>query len=630
MKLLQQVESEISRIVSELRNSQSSDGSWQMYVDAGPRIDAYMILLLRSLKIGDEKMIQQLAGHIAALQTENGAWKLYDDEEKGNLSATIECYYALLWAGSHKQTDKNMKDAKRFILSEGGLSQASQMTKIILAVTGQYPWKNLFLIPVETLLFPSYFPINLYDFSGHARVHMVPVLILSDRKFVLQTENTPNLADLWAKTKAFHSPVISNNESTQKRFIIESVEHGIKKMFLLPQQIHAAALKRAEQFMLERIEADGTLYSYASSTILMIYALMALGYPSEHPLITRAVHGLKTMHSQTGGSFLMQNFNSTVWDTAWISTVLQEAGISSQDRTVRRAGEYLHSQQHVKYGDWKIHNPYISPGGWGFSHLNSINPDIDDTTAALRALHRLSLYEPRFRESWKRGLNWLISMQNRDGGWPAFEKNTDKQVLTWLPLENMEDNIIDPSTADLTGRTLEFLGRYAGFDMKNKKIMRAVRWLTDHQEKDGSWYGRWGICYIYGTWAALTGMMAVGISPQHPSVKKAVRWLLDIQNADGGWGESCKSDILKKYVPLGASTPSQTACAVDALLSVFQRSTPKIDKGIRCLLEFGGLHDWRTSYPTGAGVSGNFYLQYHSSRYIWPLLALCRFKISAT
>ncbi|MCR8643378.1 squalene--hopene cyclase [Paenibacillus sp. N1-5-1-14] len=627
MQLLYQVESEISRIVSSLQTVQYADGSWRMCVDAGPRIDAYMILLMRSLQIGDEVLIGRLAERIAMLQTNNGSWKIYGDEDKGNVSATIECYYALLWAGTHQKTDENMKAAKQFILSEGGIESSSLLTKIMLAVTGQFPWKSHPLLPVELLALPSNFPINLYDFSGTARVHMVPVLVLSDKSYVIRADGNPELSDLWAEPESRPaSPSIWSEDSIAYRSILDSIQSGIHQLFLMPKQVHASAVRRAEQYMLERIESDGTFYSYSSATFLMIYALMALGYPKDHPVIMRAYYGLRTMLCQAGDKLLMQNFTSTVWDTALISTAMQTAGVPPHDPSIIMAGNYLRFRQHARYGDWRVHNPDSPPGGWGFSDINTINPDNDDTTAALRAIRGVTTFDPYFRESWNRGLNWLISMQNRDGGWAAFEKNTDKRVLAWIPIENAADIVIDPSTADLTGRTIEFLGRYAGWNMQSDNMRRAVRWLIDHQAKDGSWYGRWGICYIYGTWAALTGMLAVGVSPQHPSVQKAVRWLLDIQNTDGGWGESCKSDIAKKYVPLGASTPSQTAWAVEALIAVFQRTTPEIERGIRCLLELGSTDDWRTSYPTGGGLPGNFYLNYHSYRYIWPLIALCKYR----
>jgi sporulenol synthase len=258
-----------------------------------------------------------------------------------------------------------------------------------------------------------------------------------------------------------------------------------------------------------------------------------------------------------------------------------------------------------------------------------MNPDVDDTTASLRAISYLATKDSTVLDAWNRGLQWVISMQNDDGGWAAFEKNTDKAFLAMLPYAG-SDRVIDPSSADLTGRTLEFLGNYTNLNHLDSRIQKGIQWLLEHQETDGSWYGRWGISYIYGTWAAITGMKATGVASNHPSIQKVVQWLERIQNVDGGWGESCKSDILKQYVPLGSSTPSQTAWAVDTLVSVFKEPTPSIKRGVQFLIEAGQKQDWTTTYPTGAGLPGGFYIQYHSYKYIWPLLALAHYmKIMA-
>jgi sporulenol synthase len=217
-------------------------------------------------------------------------------------------------------------------------------------------------------------------------------------------------------------------------------------------------------------------------------------------------------------------------------------------------------------------------------------------------------------------------MQNDDDGWPAFEKNTNSKLVEWLPLEKSEFFLLDPSCADLTGRTLEFLGNYTNLSSNNEAVRKGVRWLLNNQEKDGSWYGRWGICYIYGTWAALTGLMAAGISAGHPSVKKGVKWLYGIQNEDGGWGESCKSDDKKEYVPLGASTLTHTSWALDALITVTNQPTKEIHKGITYLLSVLKKEDWTTDYPKGQGMAGAFYIHYHSYRYIFPLIALSHYQ----
>jgi len=223
-------------------------------------------------------------------------------------------------------------------------------------------------------------------------------------------------------------------------------------------------------------------------------------------------------------------------------------------------------------------------------------------------------------------LNWVLSMQNNDGGWPAFEKNSNKEMLTWLAIDGAKSAAIDPSEADLTGRALEYLGNFAGLDSRYEIIKRGSNWLISRQKKDGSWYGRWGICYIYGTWAALTGLKAAGLSSNHDAIQRGANWLQSIQNFDGGWGESCKSDQLLHYEPLGESTPSQTAWALDALIAIHPQPTAAINKGIYRLTASLQENKWTTLYPTGAGLPGSIYIHYHSYRYIWPLLTLSHYR----
>lgn len=614
----ERVESEINRIVHLLQGNQSPDGAWRFCLESGPLTDAYMIILLRSLHIDDEEFISGLAQRIAALQMENGMWKLFHDEEEGNLSATVEAYYALLYAGHSKRDEEHMQAARQQILAKGGLSQTSMLTKLLLSLTGQIPWDAHVPIPIEAMLLPRWSPLHFFDFVGYARVHIAPILILTDRKLVIQTGRTPDISEL-------RIPSTADHHSFAARYFQKRIEDVIR---FLPYtaQIHQEALNQAKHFMLKRLEADGTLYSYLTSTVLMIFAMLALGYPKSHPIITRAVAGLKAMACHRNGQIHMQDATSTVWDTALLTHALQVSGVSASHPMVQKAGRYLLSRQHDKYGDWVLHNPAAIPGGWGFSDSNTINPDIDDTTAALRAISPMQKTGMAYQRAWQRGLNWLLSMQNDDGGWPAFEKNTNKQILSWLPIEGADAVSTDPSTTDLTGRTLEFLGNHAGLNVRNRNMQKAVSWLLRNQEENGSWYGRWGICYIYGTWSAVTGMIAVGIPKEHPAIQKAVQWLLRIQNHDGGWGESCNSDIVKSYVPLRASTPSQTAWSVDTLIAASSTPTSPMMRGIQFLLGNDAESDWTLSYPTGAALPGDFYFHYHSYRYIWPLIALGHFQ----
>lgn len=610
---------------------QSQDGSWKLCCENVVLTEAYMILLLRTLEDSDEELIRSLHDRLRAAQYSDGSWRAYPDEEGGNLSATVECYYAMLYSGYSQVSDPWMEKARSLIVREGGLTRIrGLMTKVMLAVTGQIPWPRFFKVPLEFLLLPSSFPINLFDFSVYARVHMIPAMVVADRRFCIRTNRSPELADLIGTVTRDSLSLFDDDKLDVEARLFESVlseiVNGINNIEDIPERKHAEAIRKAERYMLERIESDGTLYSYATSTFLMVYALLAIGYDKAHPVIQSAVRGLKGLICRDAGRLVLQNSPSEVWDTALLSYALQEAGVDAHSPIICRAASYLISKQQRRRGDWAIHNPNGVAGGWGFSDSNTLNPDVDDTTAALRAIKSMSTEDTLYRDAWNRGLSWLLSMQNDDGGWPAFEKNTDRRMLASIPLVEAKSSAIDPSTPDLTGRTLAFLGPFAGLNVNYAFVRKGADWLMANQESDGSWYGRWGVCFIYGTWAALTGLIDVGVSPDHQAVTKGAKWLTDIQNNDGGWGESCRSDVAMRYVPLHASTPSQTAWALDALIAVHDTPAAVIDKGIERLIQLSKDNGRESSYPTGAGLPGIFYSRYHSYRFIWPLLTLAHYK----
>jgi sporulenol synthase len=618
--LRRRLQSAQSTLIGHLQKLQKDDGSWNFCFENSLMTDANMIILLSSLGVNDKELIGRLNSRVLNLQTEEGAWKLFSDEKDGNLSATVEAYFALAYSKALDMNDPRMIKARRFIKNNGGIDNAHSLTKFMLAANGQYDWDRFFPVPIELLLLPKSFIVNFWDFSGHARVHMTPLMILKNRKYKRIKRNTPNIRDLLVRQSTADVPTI------ETRSLISTIKQGIQSLYQLPQYLENEAIHTAHHYMLQRIEKDGTYYSYFSSTFFMIYALLALGYKKTDPIIIKAISALKKMICQTEEGSHIQNSTSTIWDTALITHSLQNAGVSYKDETIKKAVHFLLKKQQMRYGDWAMEVPKIAPGGWGFSHNNTMNPDVDDTTAALRAITSTAASEPTSRHAWNRGVEWLWKMQNRDGGWPAFEPNKTKEILSSFPIDGAEAVSIDPSTADLTGRTLEFLGKKAGVTGDHPSISRAIQWLKGHQEEDGSWYGRWGICYIYGTWAAVTGMRAVGVPANDKSLQKAKQWLISIQNRDGGWGESCYSDQKKKYIPLQHSTPSQTAWALDALISLSDKPNHVINKGIESLLGQLEKKDWTSTYPTGAGLPGNFYIHYHSYRWIWPLLTISHYN----
>lgn len=620
--MMRAVDAEINKIKDRLLQDQANDGSWNYPFVTGISTDCYMIILLRSLEINDEELIVRLVERITSKQEPNGAWKLFYDEGDGNTTATVEAYYSLLYSGYLDKNDPVMQKARRFIRENGGISEVHMFTKIMLAMTGQYQWPR-FPVSVKLMLLPTSFPINLYDFSNFGRSNIVPVLILADLKFSRRTNRSPDLSDLFlrAEDRYTEEDFFIKDET---RSVFSAINQGIQALKGIPGHLHSTAMDRAEKYIIDRIEPDGTFFSYFSSTFLMIFALLARGYSVADPLITRGVDGMKSMICELDGHVHCQYTTASVWNTALISYALQESGIPHSSDVIESANRYLLSRQHYKYGDWGIHSPNLLPGGWGFSNINTFNPDIDDTTAALRAIRALAVERRNERQAWDRAVRWLVSIQNDDGGWAAFEKNVNKSLLNLLPVEGGKDLLTDPSTADLTGRTLEFFGNYTHLDRNHPMIKRGINWLSRAQKKDGSWVGRWGV-YIYGTWAAITGLLAVGVSPKHSVTQKGLKWLRDIQNADGGWGESARSDIVDRYMPLEVSTRAHTAWALDTLIVAAAEPTPEIERGIKFLVE-GNPQEWTVSYPKGRGMAGAFYLDYHSYEHVFPLLALAHYR----
>lgn len=619
---LQSVEKEQQKRIQELVKLQHSDGSFHFRFQGSLMTDAFYIITIRALNIQtEEENIRLLAKTLRATQHKEGYWKAYIDEPNGHLSATIIAYTALLYSGLYSKEDKQMQKAKAFILKNGGLAKAHFMIKWMLSVNGLFPWSHMIYIPMTFLLLPTFQPFNFYQFSAYARIHFIPMLIAANKKFTIQTKTKPQLDDLFARDIALY-PSYAHLED--ERSPLTFLWKEMKRIGKFPAYLHHLGFQYGEKYMLDRLEEDGTLYSYASATFFMIYALLALGYKKNSPVIQKAIAGLTSLIDKKGEQSHLENSTSTVWDTGLISYTLQQAGISTDSISIKKATNYLLAKQHTRKGDWQVHNPYTEPGGWGFSDINTNNPDNDDTSAVLRALTATAAINQTVHHAWQKGTNYLLSMQNKDGGWGAFEKNTDWEILKMVPIDNAKDAAVDPSTADLTGRVLEYLGNFAHLNYTHPHVKQAVSWLIDNQEKDGSWYGRWGVCYIYGTWAALTGLTAVGIKANHPTIKKAIAWLKKIQQSNGGWGESCRSCEKLSYVSLPFSTDSQTAWAVDALLAAGEGESEEVKRGISYLLE-EKKEERAITYPTGIGLPKQFYIYYHSYNKIFPLLALSHY-----
>ncbi|MCJ8014613.1 squalene--hopene cyclase [Paenibacillus sp. KQZ6P-2] len=607
--LLEKVQAEISRLTARIHSEQQNNGSWKYDFETGPMTDSSMIILLSALFPDEKELLSQLARRLVRNQAAGGEWKQYDDDD-GHLSSTIEAYTALLLSGYLDREAPPMKRAEDYIVRSGGVEKSHISTKFMLALNGLYPWPSFYPIPLFLIRLPKWMPLSFYRWSSYVRTHFAPILILGHLKFTMRHPSAADITHLY-KTQKYRK---LHRQGRWSRWFATKRNHE--------------AIRKAEHFMLEHIEGDGTLYSYASATFFMIYALLAIGYKPDSPVITHAVKGLLSFVTQTeGGEMHVQNSPSTIWDTALASYTLQEAGLPAEDEAIQRAAAFLLSLQHKEKKEQAEGILTHMTGGWGFSESNTANPDVDDTQAVLRALTRCMPFHQDCNEAWQKGVRYLFCMQNDDGGWAAFERNSTFFANRLFALENFEDTAFDPSAADVTGRTLEFLGNHVKLTTNHPRIQAGVRWLLQQQQPDGSWYGRWGVSYLYGTWAAVTGLTAVGFPATHPAIQKATDWLLRIRQPDGGWGESCKSDVAKSYVAAPYSTVVHTAWALDVLIAVYDTPVKEIREAISLMINWNQEgSSKRVTYPTGAGLPGHFYIQYHSYPRIWPLLTLSHYR----
>ncbi|MDN4073215.1 terpene cyclase/mutase family protein [Fictibacillus terranigra] len=606
---LGKIKMELERRSDELLSCQQADGSFRFCFENPVTTDAYLLVLLIIWKWRDEPLKRNLVNRILSKQGTDGTWRVYPDEKEGNLSVTIEAYVALCYSKSVNMEDPLMTKAREYISAEGGFKKANLLTRAFLSVNGIVPWPRTPFDPGILLDPPILSPIKFYDMSSYARTHFVPIIAAMRNDFYVSHPCNQYL-----------SPLSGNRESGP--FWPEFENDTVSRLFSGLEAASSSLPAKMERYMLDRIEKDGTLLSYASSTFFMVYGLLSLGYSKNSPALIKAIEGIISLLCSNGTHLFVQNSPSAIWDTSLILYSLLEAGVSPENRQIQQGIRFLLNHQQSKKGDWTVHCGHTAPGGWGFSESNTLHPDTDDTQAALRSISTYVRVSPTSLQSWNKGITWLLAMQNDDGGWPAFEKNTNKEWLGLIPVKNAADALIDPSNADITGRVLEFLGSYTDLTINDHPVKQAVNWLKSHQGPDGSWYGRWGVCYIYGTWAAVTGLATVRGSVIHDqSLETAGKWLESIQNKDGSWGESCLSDDAKTYIPLGYGTVVQTAWAIDALASIHSRPTKPIADGVNYLLS-PNLMAPAFDYPAGSGLPGAFYVLYHSYTRIWPLTAL--------
>jgi squalene-hopene/tetraprenyl-beta-curcumene cyclase len=618
------VEEALRRGAEFLLHQQNPQGYWVGELEADTTLESDTVKLWHLVGRVDPVRQERLVRTILRHKRPDGGWPIYR-EGPSELNATVKAYVALRLAG-RPASDPVLKQAAATIRRLGGLERINSFEKVYLALFGLYPWDRVPALPPELVLLPRWFPVNIYEISYWSRTILVPLsVIYAIRPAWVKVPFT--LDELW-------------NDPVRKRPQVTNLQPGgwfWRRFFLWVDRclrwheawpykpLRMRALRMAEQWITQRLlETDG-LGAIFPAMVNAVFALKALGYGDGDPLFEQQLKELERLELEDGDGLKVQPCFSPVWDTALAIYVLCRVDPAwRRHPALKKAVDWLLKMEVRVWGDWQVKNPHGRPGGWAFEFRNPFYPDVDDTAQVLLALvSYFGADRAKRMGAFQRGLDWILSMQNRDGGWSSFDKDNDCLPLTHFPFAD-HNAMLDPSACDITGRVLELL-HCAGYDRKDPVVRKAVDFLHRKQEPDGPWFGRWGVNYIYGTWLVLRGLAAVGESMGHPRYQKAGDWLIGHQNPDGGWGESCLSYDDPSTKGVGRSTPSQTAWALMTLATLGRTHETAFRNGVRFLLKNQSEDgDWAEDLFTGTGFPRVFYLRYHLYRTYFPLLALAQ------
>jgi len=618
---IRSLEEAVASSQENLLRLQKPDGRWEAELLVDSTLCSDYSLAMHWLGEVDPGIQKKCCDHIRRRQLPDGGWNIFIDGPS-EINASVKAYFTLKLAGDSPEAPW-MREARANILRLGGIPQMNTYGKLYLALLGQFPWKFLPAIPPEIFLLPNWFFFNLAEMSSWTRTIIAPLTILNHFKPTRALPQDKQLHELYPA--GMENTDLSLRKDPRywawRNFFLRC-DQGLKLYDRLPvHPLRKKAVKAAEEWMVERI-GDGSdgLGAIFPSMLNAIMALHALGYKPSHPLVKKAKKDLAGLFVDDEADFRIQPCLSPVWDTAITTLALAKSGLPKAHPALDRAATWLEEREVRFRGDWAIKNSHPEPSGWAFEHQNKFYPDTDDTMMVLMALWHL-----RDRgEQFERALSWLLSFQCRDGGWAAFDKDVTAPWLEHVPFAD-HNAILDPTCSDLTARVLELLG-LIGFDRNRPEVLRAVKMLQRTQEDDGSWYGRWGVNYIYGTWQALRGLGAIGQNMDQEWIRRGRDWLESCQNDDGGWGETPESYNFPTLKGLGPSTPSQSAWALMGLCACGDPRRESIRKGIAYLIRTQ-LSDgsWAEDYTTGTGFPCVFYLKYEMYRQHFPLLALATY-----
>ncbi len=612
---------------------QHAEGYWcgELFVDSTLCSD--YVLFMHWADEVDPVLQEKCVAHIRRRQIDDGGWNIYEGGPS-EVNATVKAYFALKLAG-HAPTQPWMQEARACVLRLGGIPQMNTYSKLYLALLGQFPWKFLPTVPVEMIFMPEWFFFNIYRLSSWSRAMLIPLALLNHHKPTRELPADKQIHELY--------PVGSEQDflgmsRTGRRFSWPNFflicDAALKLLHKLPWKPgRQTALAAAEAWMTERMgEGSDGLGAIFPAMLNSLMALKALGYKNDHPLYTKAKRDFEGLFVDDPGDFRIQPCLSPVWDTAINLIALRESGIAVESAPVQSAARWLAAKEVRICGDWFAMNRHREPSGWAFEFNNVYYPDTDDTMMVLMALRLTGQAgDAEAKQRFERALRWLLSFQCKDGGWAAFDKDVTQRWLEDVPFAD-HNAILDPTCSDLTGRVLELLG-YIGFDRESEIVQRALTFIRETQEADGSWYGRWGVNYIYGTWQILRGLRAIGEDMRQPWIIRARDWLESCQNEDGGWGETCASYDELHTKGKGTSTASQTAWALMGLIAATDPTEQaaldrrSIRRGVEYLVDTQSADgSWTEPEVTGTGFPRVFYLRYDMYRNNWPLLALATYR----
>jgi squalene-hopene/tetraprenyl-beta-curcumene cyclase len=613
----------VARATDWLLSRQHDDGHWVFELEADATIPAEYILLQHYLDTIDAGLEQDIARYLRSIQGAHGGWPLFHG---GNLdlSASVKAYFALKAAGDSIDAPHMVK-AREAILAHGGAGRSNVFTRILLALWGEVPWHAVPVMPVEMMLLPRWFPFHIDKISYWSRTVVIPFLVLMAKRPQAKNPRGITIAELFVEPPETVQDWIkpSTPSLTGTAFVlVDWLVRAAEPHF--PKKRRQRAIDKAVAFVTERLNGEDGLGGIFPAMVNSLLMYASLGYPLDHPHCRTAARAVNKMLVRGHEYSYCQPCLSPVWDTVLAGHALMDVGEETAP-ALERAFDWLAEKQVLDVvGDWAGKRPGLRPGGWAFQYENPHYPDVDDTAAAGLALDRFDA--ERYRGALDRTAEWILGMQSKDGGWGAFDADNTHFYLNHIPFAD-HGALLDPPTADVSARCLGFLAQ-VGYSADHPAVASALAYLRDQQEPDGSWFGRWGTNYIYGTWSVLAALNAAGVSPQAPEVRRAVEWLLARQREDGGWGEGGES-----YGPEATrgtasySTVSQTAWAVLALMAAGEAAHPAVKRGIDYLIASQKRDgSWDESWYTAVGFPRVFYLRYHGYRAYFPLWALARYR----